>query len=540
VAIGLLALAACTAAPQQARFPLTTKSRPARQAYEQARDLLDAGRPTEARAQFARATEQDPNLALAWLGLAECAPSTAQRFEALNRALRLIEAISEGERRVIQGTAAGMNRNPGGRAEHYSTLVRLYPDDERAHLLLAEHRMAEQDHAGAASSVARAIQLAPDHAPAYLLLARIGAAQGDAGAAATAVEDYIRRRPDQAVGYATRGDALLKSGDFTAAAKAYADALARDGSFAAAHVGLGLSLLLLGREAEAHAAFASFSRQARDDAERRLALLWTGLAQALVGRPEQALDPLRERVALSERAGDPEWICEDQELVGDLLLDLGRADEAAEAYRAALLAVERSSLPAPVRDALLARQSSHEARVALARGDVTAAQAKALEYRERAARAQSDAEGTRQQELMAEIRLRAGDAQTAARMLQRLLPGGPRTAWLLARALIESGHPGRAVPYCRQAAQFNAPDPAWAFVRTRALAALPEFERQAAAAPPRRTATRPDPADREAAARRRQAPGKAPAPGRAEREAAARQRQADAAKARGPRPPAGR
>jgi hypothetical protein len=137
------------------KVPITTASQEARQAYLKGRDLLEKLRGTDARAHFAKAAELDPAFALAQLGLANTAPAGPEFFAALRRATALAEKASEGEAHMIRALEAGVNGQPEVVRQHLTALVRAYPQDERAHNLLATSTSAVRSGRRRSTSTAR-------------------------------------------------------------------------------------------------------------------------------------------------------------------------------------------------------------------------------------------------------------------------------------------------------------------------------------------------------------------------------------------------
>jgi tetratricopeptide (TPR) repeat protein len=119
---------------------------PLAQAYfDQGLNLLHMGWGAEARRAFAEAARQDPNLAMAWWGLALTRGAggrfATERAEAIHRALALAEGMADGEQRYIVAASLLADKGPAnGRhafVREMEGLIDRYPEDAEAKLLLA-------------------------------------------------------------------------------------------------------------------------------------------------------------------------------------------------------------------------------------------------------------------------------------------------------------------------------------------------------------------------------------------------------------------
>src|SRR3954462_5278277 len=136
-------------APASARIPITTASEEARKHYIDGRDLLERLRATDGRRLFEQAVGKDPNFALAYVGLANTSGTNREFVDAVTKAVGLAEKVSEGERHQILALEAALKGDPAGNLMHLKELVRLYPDDERAHTQLGVLYFGRQEYADA-------------------------------------------------------------------------------------------------------------------------------------------------------------------------------------------------------------------------------------------------------------------------------------------------------------------------------------------------------------------------------------------------------
>jgi hypothetical protein len=118
-----LSASACYAAPQENKIPITTSSEKAREFYLQGRDLFEKLRAQESIQFFEKAISQDSSFALAYLNLSFVVPSTKAFFENFDKAKKLVDKVSEGERLWILAIDAGNNGYTMKQIELYQKLV---------------------------------------------------------------------------------------------------------------------------------------------------------------------------------------------------------------------------------------------------------------------------------------------------------------------------------------------------------------------------------------------------------------------------------
>src|SRR3954468_7190923 len=359
---------------------ITTASDQARKLYVDGRDLLERLRATDGRQLFERAVAKDPNFALAYVGLANTAGTNREFIDAVTKAVALGDKVSEGERHQILALEAGLKGDPAGNLTHLKELVRLFPNDERAHTQLGVLYFGRQDYENAISEFEKSTSINPRFSPpynqlgyAYRFLERFSDAE-------TAFKKYTQLIPDDPNPYDSYAELLMKTGRFDESIKEYEKALAIDPNFVSSYVGIGNDYLAMGKTDQARAAFARISSRARNTGERRLVRFWTAASYVHDNAPDKALDELKAGYALAEAEHDAGTLSGDLVQMGDVLREAGRPDEALAKYDEAMKLMESSQLPEPVKAATRRNHVFEQGRVAIARHDVATAQSKLAEY----------------------------------------------------------------------------------------------------------------------------------------------------------------
>ena len=266
----------------------------------------------------------------------------------------------------------------------------------------------------------------------------------------------------------------MKMGRFDESIEAYEKALSLNPNFIGSFIGIGNNYMFLGQPQKARESFRRLQEIARNDAERREALLWMAASCVHAGDCEQALDPISAREKIDEEGGDRAAVSEDRILMGDVLRHAGKAEEALSHYKAAVRIMETADVPEEVKENARRHHLYNHARVALALGDLPRARELAASYGERVTARQDPAELRLHHELTGRIALEEGDFDLALAELAQADQQNPIVLCLTAEAWKGSGDEGKSRELVTLAANFNALDFNYAFVRAKARASLEE------------------------------------------------------------------
>ena len=487
VLIGALAVAACqqvepntaTAASSPAantnngKIPITTSSEDARKEFLAGRDLSEKLRITDSIAHFDKAISLDPNFALAELLRANVSPSAKEFFDHLKKAVALADKASDGERMLIEAAEAGANANPTKQKEILDKLVAAYPNDERAHFNLGGFYFGQQDFTEAISHYKRATELAPDYSTAFNILGyayRQNEAYGDAE---NAFKKYIELIPNDPNPYDSYAELLLKMGRFDEAITQYNKALAINSNFINSHFGIAAALTYKGKTADAQAELQKMSQKARTDGERRTALFGRMIVAVDSGKLDQGLAEVEKQYAVAQKNNDAAAMSGDLQLKGNILLEMGKYEEAWKAFDQALKTIAASGLPQQVKDN--AERFSHYnfARVAVAKKDLATAKTETEAFRKAVEAAKNANQLKQAHELAGRIALAEKNYDTAIAEFNEANQQNPDVLYLMGQAYKGKGDAANAKSFFTKAAKFNSlPQLNYAFVRSKAEKAL--------------------------------------------------------------------
>ena len=366
--------------PTSEKIPITTKSEDARTIFLRGRTLNENLQTHEAFVLFQQAVAADSTFAFGEYSLAATSPTSKERDDHLKKALALSENASLGERLLIRQLLARIEGDPARARQLAESLVVHYPNDERAHWSLANAYSAQQMYERAIFEFRAAIVLNPSYSLAYNQLGYAYRSAGQMAAAETAFTQYIALVPNDPNPYDSYAELLMKAGRFDESIAQYRKALAIDAHFAGSFVGIAANEMFAGRSDAAMAGSERYFRLARDDGERRTALLTLAMIHVEHGATDAALRAMEQRYALAAAIGDTVNMSGDGVLIADILLEAGRIDAARERFTRshALLAMSSVAANVTADDALSVHYDA--ARVSLAKGDLRAARADALAY----------------------------------------------------------------------------------------------------------------------------------------------------------------
>jgi tetratricopeptide (TPR) repeat protein len=451
------------------KIPVTTSSDEARKEFLQGRDLNEKLLIQDSIQHFDKAISLDPNFAWAELSRAQVSPTGKEFFEHLKKAVSLADKASNGEKLLILGTEAGANGNAAKQKEYFEQLVAAYPNDERANFVLAGYYFGQQDFPQAIQYYKKATELAPGFSSAYNLLGYAYRQNVDYSNSEQAFKKYIELIPNDPNPYDSYAELLLKMGKFDDSITQYRKALSVDQNFINAHQGIGMALLYKGNADEAAAEIQKITGKARSDAERRTALFALTVVDVDGGKWDKALEEVDKQYALGEKTNDVPGMTGDLQLKGNILLEMGKYDDAKALFEKGLKMTEDSSLSREIKNNAQLFHHYNLARVALGKKDLATAKTEGEAFRKGTEALRNPAQTRQAHQLMGLIALDEKDYDKAVSELRQANQQNPYDLYRLCQAYQGKGDTNQAKEFCQKAANFNSlPAINYAFVRTRA------------------------------------------------------------------------
>src|SRR5215210_4451299 len=455
------------------KIPVTTASEEARKEFLQGRDMAERLLAQDSIQHFDKALSLDPNFALAEQGRANASQTAKEFFDHLKKAVALAGKASEGERLLILANEAGANGEAVKQKEHLDKLVAAYPNDERAHFNLGGYHFGQQDFAQAINHYKRSTELAPDYSTAFNILGyayRQNEAYNDAE---NAFKKYIELIPNDPNPYDSYAELLLKMGRFDDAITQYNKALAIEPTFVNSYFGSAAALTYKGKAGDVLAQVQKTTEKARTDGERRTALFGQMVVAVDSGKLDQALAEVDKQYALGQKTNDVPAMTGDLQLKGNILLEMGRHDDASQAYEQALKMTTDSNLSKGVKDKAARFVHYNIDSVAVAKKDLATAKTETETFRQGAETAKNANQLKLAHELLGRIALEEKNYDVAITELAQANQQNPDVLYLVGQAYQAKGDTAKAKESFTKAAKFNSlPQLNYAFVRSKAEKAL--------------------------------------------------------------------
>jgi tetratricopeptide (TPR) repeat protein len=479
-ALGVVALAGCTMEESKGpvatrtesaggKIPVTTASDEARKEFLQGRDLAEKLLIQDSIQHFDKAISLDPNFAIAELNRANVSPTAVEFFDHLKKAVSLSDKASNGEKLLIVATEAGANTNAPKQKESLEQLVSAYPNDERAHFNLGGYHFGQQDFAKAIEHYKKATEIAPTYSPAYNILGYAYRQNDDYASAETAFKKYIELIPNDPNPYDSLAELYLKMGRFDDSITQYRKALSIDPNFVNSYQGVAAALMYQGKPDEAAAELQKLESKARSDAEHRTALFALTVVDVDSGKMDKALEDMDKQYALGEKTNDIPAMAGDLQTKGNILLEMGRYDDAKGLFERALKMTDDSKLSPEIKENTRLFHHYNLARVALGKNDVATAKTEAGEFQKGTEASKNPAQIRQAHQLKGIIALQEKNYDQAVAELQQANQQNPFDLFRLCQAYQGKGDAAKSKEFCTKAAGFNSlPLLNLAFIRTKA------------------------------------------------------------------------
>jgi len=458
------------------KVPVTTSSDEARAWYDEGLALADNLHFVDAAAAFTKAVEADPGFAMAYLRLAQISQSAAAFFKAVGQAEDNVANSSEGEQLYIRALIAAAENDQAAQLSAISSLLGMYPKDERTHVQLANYYNGQQNFAEAVKHFGHATSINPNFASAFNSLGYAHRSNDDLDGAKAAFARYVELIPDEANPYDSYAELLMEMGEYDESIENYRKATAIDPHFPSAYAGVSTNESLKGNAEAAQAAAAEMLAAARNDGEKQGAMFRAVAAHLFAGNNDAALAVSEERYAMAEAAGNHSMMGGIRAYMGDIMLSSGDGAKAMEYYASALSHRQM----AEVNDAAKAQaQRAYKFKTSIAAmvsGEIETAASRVAEYNAAAEAHGTAFEQRRIHELNAYLAQMNEDSETAAAEFAQASQLEPTALYWAAVNNRNLGHTEKAADLANRAAYRNTLSPNLPFFRDEAIALLEELE----------------------------------------------------------------
>ena len=451
------------------KIPVTSSSDEAKKEFLLGRDLAEKLLIQDSIQHYDKAIALDPSFAIAELNRATSSPTAREFFEHLNKAVSLADKASAGERLQILAAEAGANGNVAKQKEYLDQLVAQYPNDERAQFALGGYYFGQQEYPDAITHYKKATELNPNYSTAFNILGYAYRQSEDYANSESAFKKYIVLIPNDPNPYDSYAELLLKIGRFDESIAQYRKAVVIDPNFVNSHFGIASALMYQGKAAAAISELDKITTKARSDGERRTAMFGKTVVYIDSGQMAKALTEVDNQYALGEKTNDVPAMAGDLQLKGNILLEMGRYDEATDHFARALKMTEDSNLSDAIKKNTRRFDHYNRTRVALGKKDLVTAKAEAQEFWKLAEASNNPIQLKLAHELTGLIALDEKNYDKAISELEQSNMQNPQDLYRLCWAYQGKGNTAKAKEFCMKVAKFNSlPQINLAFVRAKA------------------------------------------------------------------------
>jgi len=455
--ISLLFMMVAWTIKDEGKIPITTSSNEALTYYLQGRDLAEKYLNQESIQYYEKAIELDSKFAMAYLNLSFVQSSTKGFFEQFNKAVALVNHISEGERLEILGWQAGIiNADPMKQREYFQKLVEAYPKDERSHNLLGIYYYQQQEWERGIEEFKKSTKIALDYSPPYNMMGYAYMFLENYTEAEKAFKKYAELIPDDPNPQDSYAELLMKMGKYDKSIEHYKKALYLDLNFLGSHVGIASNLNYKKKHAEARKQLQKYYDMAYNDGERSQAYYAMAVSYVDEGNLNQALIELKNIYALDEKSKDAAAMSGDLFTMGTILLEMGSFDKAMAKFDKAVQVAEESSLGNEVKENIKRRHLYNASCVATMKKDFVSAKAKSEEYTKQVEAINNPNLTRFSHQLSGIIALEEKDYDKAIDELLQANQQNPYNLYRMALAYKYKGDKEKANKLCTKAAKFNA------------------------------------------------------------------------------------
>ncbi len=456
-AILVVASIGCNSKPvDDGKVPISTTSDKARELFVQARDLNDKLRGNEATPLLQQAVALDSNFAQAHLLMSQTAPGAAEFFASLEAARRTAAFATETEQWMIQSFDAGVAGNTTQQLQILQKLVAARPQDERVHTLLGNFYFGQQDWPEAIAAYQRAAVIDSSFSPVYNQLGYSYRFSDRDNEAEAAFRKYIQLIPDDPNPYDSYGELLMKLGRFEESIAQYEQALKVQSTFPPSYFGIASNLNFLGRHEDARAKMQQFLDIATNDGQRRAA--YNGMAVSFVdeGKYDLGLEMLQKQYDVAAAKNDFAAMSGDVNLMGNLLIEMGRYDDALQEFKATVeMQAKAKNNSEQLSEQARLNYQYDAGRVAAWSGDLAKAKEMLAAYQSRAEAGQNRFQIRLAHQLAGIIFMQEKNWDEALLRLKQANLQNPYNLYLIGEVYNAVGDADRAQEYFTKASNFN-------------------------------------------------------------------------------------
>ena len=322
----LLLLSNCAKEERSTKeVPITTNSDEAMQLFLKGRDMFDKLKTPQAAEYFDKAIALDKDFAMAYLYRANSGGGYKVYRDNLERAVELLDQVSEGEKYLILYNQAD---NPVSQKVELDKILALFPDDKRVQDLAGNYYYGLTDYSKALDHYKKVISLDSNFALSYNSLGYVYISMENYAEAEKSFKKYIELIPDDANPYDSYAELLLMQGRYDESIEQYNKAIQTDPEFVSALVGIGNNYIFKKDYKKARDYYQQSYDKSLNINQKLGALWWKAVSYIHEGKTADAINVFEERSKIAFDNNYPTAGITGYRFAGLTLADKGNIKEA--------------------------------------------------------------------------------------------------------------------------------------------------------------------------------------------------------------------
>jgi tetratricopeptide (TPR) repeat protein len=286
---------------QNKEITITTSSKEALKLFLDAETKLENAEYLAAAPIFDKAIELDNNFALAYLYRAISGGDYNILTKNLDKAVSLMDKITEGEKLIILYFQAAVNGNGLKQKEYIEQLIKLYPLDKRVQYNAGIYYYGIFDYKNALLYLTKTTDLDKNYAAAYNLSGYSQSKLNNFPEAEKAFQAYIKLKPNSPNPYDSYAELLLKMGKYDESIAQYKKALEKDPKFISSFVGIGNNYIFKNDFESARKYYQEYYDKSTTTDSKFNALYWIAVSYIHEGNVEKAIKTFDDYRTLAEK-----------------------------------------------------------------------------------------------------------------------------------------------------------------------------------------------------------------------------------------------
>jgi tetratricopeptide (TPR) repeat protein len=458
---------------QSKEIPITTSSSEALKFFMDGRDKLLNIEYVAAAASFETAIQKDPDFAIAYLLRAQSGGGFNITRKNLDKAISLIDKVSEGEKTLIRYFQSAADGNGAKQKEFLDQLLKNFSSDKIVQATAGNYYYAISDYKTALDHFNAVSVLDKNMGFAYNMIGYCHSALNNNAEAEKAFQTYIKLNPEKGNPYDSYGEFLLKMGKYDESIAQYKKAFEKDPlNFSGSLSGIGNNYLFKGDYESARKYYQEYFNKAPGTTYKLGALFQKATSYIYEGKTESAIKTFDEYISLADKESLKASVINGTGYQGFILTETGNPTEGIKYFDKVIDLVNKSELKEADKENYLTGSMMQHFYAFTANGKLDQALAESEKCKIKIAARKNPGEEMELNSLLALYEIKKGNNAKAIEYFDKAAQDDPLNWYYKAIALKNSGDKQNALKLFEKVTKLNINRIGLALVRERAFKEL--------------------------------------------------------------------